>query len=139
MATIRQKKLAQKIVETAISGEKITAGQMLENVGYAKSVAKHKPSEIIEGAGVQTSLKELGFDEESAKRVVTEILEHGEDDNVRLGAAKEIFKVFGSYAAEKSFNVTATASVDELKEVIQHSLAKFRPHNWRTCVLPKAP
>lgn len=127
MSTIRQKRLAKAIVDNSLTKKPLGAGQMLENVGYKASVAKHKPKEIIEAEGVKVSLHQLGFDEESAKRVVAEILRFGEDDNVRIAAAKEIFKVHGSYAAEKVFNLTANATVDELKEIIQKDLAKFRP------------
>ena len=129
MSTLRQKKLAENIVKNASSKERMTAGQMLENVGYKPSVAKHKPKEIIEAKGVINELNRLGFDEDSAKNVVAEILSNPfEESNTRLNAAKEVFKVFGTYAAEKSFNLTTTATVDELKEIIQKDLAKFRPN-----------
>lgn len=130
MSTLRQKKLAKKIIENASSSTKMTAGEMLENVGYTTSVAKHKPSEIIESVGVQKELVKYGFNEDSAKNLVVNLMnkEYAEDA-VRLNAAKEVFKVFGTYAAEKTFNLTATASVDELKSIIQQDLAKFRPND----------
>lgn len=130
MATLRQKKLATSIVENIHAAKPLNAGQMLENVGYAKSVAEAKPGEIISSKGVTDELHKLGFDEESAKYVVASILiDPLQDAAVRISAAKEVFKVHGTYAAEKTFNLTANASVDELKDIIQKDLAKFRPNN----------
>lgn len=107
MATLRQKKLARAIVENAKKPQSDTAGQMLEKVGYATSVAKHKPSEILEADGVQEELQELGFDPESAKKVVQSILTKGKEEN-RLKAADMIFKVHSTYAPEKSISLVAT-------------------------------
>lgn len=127
MATVRQKKLAKAIAENTLAVEPLNAGELLESVGYATSVAEGKPGEIIEQPGVQNELKKLGFNEEDAKAVVIELMnDRKEDGNVRLRAAGEVFKVMGSYAAEKTFNLTATSSVDELKSIIQGDLAKFR-------------
>lgn len=113
MATFRQKKLAKKIAENSIAKEPLNAGQLLESVGYAKSVALHKPGEIIDQKGVQEELENLGFDVESAKSVITQILRKGKEEN-RLRAAQEIFKVSGEYAPEKHLVVTKKIiSVDE--------------------------
>lgn len=113
MATQRQKKLAQAIIRNTQTADPLNTGQMLESVGYAKSVALHKPKEIIEQKGVQDELKNLGFDIDSAKRVVTHILQKGKEEN-RLRAAQEIFKVSGEYAPEKHLVVTKKIiSVDE--------------------------
>lgn len=129
MATLKQQKLAEAIVQNAKSGTKKNKKELLVSAGYDETTAEATPSRIIEQKGVQTELHRLGFDSESAKRVVAEILEFGEDDSVRLNAAKEIFKVNGDYAAEKVFNLTANTTVEELKAIIQNDLAKFRPHN----------
>ena len=126
MATIKQKKLAKAIVDNLSVEDPLNAKEMLENVGYATSVAEGKSGEIISQEGVQQELRKYGFDEESAKNVVKDLMNNSKDDSVRLRAAGEVFKVMGTYAAEKSFNLTATASVDEIKKVIQDDLAKFR-------------
>jgi hypothetical protein len=128
MATLRQKKLAQNIVQNTQDGLKKNKQELVVSSGYTPTQADKKAGEIMESKGVQVELRKLGFDSDSAKRVVAEILEFGEDDTVRLNAAKEIFKVHGDYAAEKSFNLTTTATVDELKSIIQQDLAKFRPN-----------
>lgn len=105
MATLRQKRLAEEIVKSAKSKKKVTANTMLVNVGYAKSVAEHKPAEILDAKGVQEELENLGFDVESAKKVVKSILIKGREEN-RLKAAQEIFKVQGEYAPEKHLVLT---------------------------------
>lgn len=129
MSTVLQKKLAREIVNNAKRKKPANKQELVVLGGYSETVAKAKPQVILEQKGVQTELKNLGFNEEAAKDVVQEILhDRDEDGSVRLRAASEVFKVFGTYAAEKTFNLTATASVDELKAIIQNDLAKFRPN-----------
>jgi hypothetical protein len=101
MATQRQKKLAKVIVENSTKDKPINAGQMLEKVGYSDNLVK-QPGRVIESEGVQEELKELGFTEENAKRVVKEImLNENVDPSARLKATDQVFKVKGSYAPEK--------------------------------------
>jgi hypothetical protein len=106
MATVRQENLADLIVENAANGGEMTAKEMLVNVGYATSVAEHKPKEIIEGKGVQEALAERGFTSENARRVVAEILlKETALDRDRLKAADMIFEVFGDKAPEKHISI----------------------------------
>jgi len=106
MGTMKQKKLAEEIVKNMASNKPISAGQMLEKVGYATSVAEAKPSEIIESIGVQEELEKMGFTEMRAKKTVAEIMNNIEaEPNARLKAADMTFKVHGSYAPEKSASV----------------------------------
>lgn len=105
MATLRQKKLAKAIVENAQSTETKTAGQLLVSVGYPESTATTYPGAVIEQKGVQEELENLGFDAESAKKVVKSILAKGKEEN-RLKAADMIFKVTGDYAPDKHLVVT---------------------------------
>lgn len=116
MATERQKKLAKAIVENAKSDKPKTKGELLESIGYAKSTSEAIPGEIMKQKGVQEELEILGFNEDSAKRVVSEILTTSEDHN-RLKAADMIFKVRGTYAPEKSvnLNLNATTSLSDEK------------------------
>ncbi len=96
--TVKQQKLAKALIENLQSDAPITAGQMLENVGYAKSVAEAKPTEIIESEGVKTELEILGFSEDKAKHVVASIMNSDEEESKdRLKAAEKVFKVFGSF------------------------------------------
>lgn len=115
MATLRQKKLAVKIIENALTDGGQNAGEMLENVGYKKSVAKHKPKEIIEAKGVQEELKNLGFSVEGAKKVVQEIMYDSEvPAAARLQATRQVFEVTGEFAPEKHLVITKKIiSIDE--------------------------
>jgi hypothetical protein len=121
MATLRQKNLAKEIVAAAKSGKKTSAGAILEKVGYSKATSRGRPGDIIAQEGVQEELKVLGFDPESAMKVVAKIL-HGEKtrDEVKLKASEQVFKVHGSYAPEKkhisgSMSLTALL-VDEVED-----------------------
>lgn len=120
MATIRQKKLAKEI----ISGTASTAKEMLLNVGYEKNVAEHKAKEILEGEGVQNELISLGFHPDKAKEVVGEILIAGENDTVKLKAADMVFKVHGTYAAEKHITLNIDESTQRTEE-LAHRLERL--------------
>lgn len=114
MATLRQKKLAKLIVENALSEKPLNAGQMLESVGYSKTMATAKPGEMLASKGVKKELEILGFTEEAAMSVVSEILNNKNvDPNARLKAADQVFKVRGTYAPEKS--LVAHIQVSEAK------------------------
>jgi hypothetical protein len=103
--TNKQRKLAEMIVENAAVDKPLNGGEMLAKVGYSPNLVK-QPGRVIEAEGVQTALAEMGFTEQNAKNVVAEILLNPDGDaNVRLNAAKEVFKVKGSYAAEKTMAV----------------------------------
>lgn len=82
---------------------------MLEKVGYSENLVK-QPGRVIEAVGVQEELEELGFDTESAKKVVKSILGKGKEEN-RLKAADMIFKVQGTYAPEKSVHLNVNANI----------------------------
>jgi hypothetical protein len=112
--TEKQKKLAEMIIENSTLDKPLNKGEMLEKVGYAKSVAEAKASDIIESEGVQTALTQSGFTEENAKKVVESImLDPTKDPNSRLKASDMVFKVHGSYAPDKSINVNIdTHSID---------------------------
>ena len=128
MATVIQQNLAQNIIENTKRKKPLNKKELLVSAGYDVTTAEASADRTIQQKGVQEELKKYGFDEDSAKEVVKELMGNKVDPAVRLRAASEVFKVFGTYAAEKSFNLTATASVDEIKKVIQDDLAKFRPN-----------
>lgn len=103
MATIKQKRIAKLIVENVTLDKPLNGGQMLAKVGYAKSMHKAKVNDVLESEGVLETLTEYGFTEDNAKRVVGEImLDPRQKGDTRINAAKEVFKVRGSYAPEKS-------------------------------------
>lgn len=72
---------------------------MLENVGYSKAAAKH-PKRILKSQGVKEELNRLGFDVNSAKSAVVEVLNKGSNKE-KILASREIFKVMGAYSPTK--------------------------------------
>jgi len=107
-----------------------TAGQLLASIGYSKATAKGIPGLIMESDGVQEELLRLGFTEDAAKRVVTQIMLDDEvDENARLKAADMTFKVHGSYAPEKSEHVIATTPLtqDQIDAIIRRRAQGISP------------
>lgn len=113
MPTVRQKKLAKVIIENANLDNGLNAGQMLEKVGYSKSVAKAKSADIIGSQGVKDALDDFGFSEDNAKKVVGEILLKADaQDKDRLKAADMVFDVHGSKAPQKHININTNVSIE---------------------------
>lgn len=103
MGTIRQKKLAHAIVQNLKAKKPKNKKELLVSAGYSKTTAEATPQDIIAQEGVQEELEALGFSEETAKRVVGEILENEEEESRdRLKAAEMVFKVKGSFVPEVS-------------------------------------
>ena len=115
MSTILQKELAKNIVKNAKSNRRKNKKELLVSTGYAVSTAESEPNIIFESKGVQEELENLGFDEESAKKVIKRILVSGKEEN-QIKAAQEIFKVSGSYAPERHLNVNIPIPLDALPE-----------------------
>lgn len=114
MPTIRQKKLANSLVENLQADKPLNKQELVASVGYSPNVAEKKAKEIIESKGTQQELRKLGFDPDTAKEIVGEILTAGENDTVKLKAADMVFKVHGSYAAEKHVNLNLEVEADEV-------------------------
>jgi len=116
MATIKQKKIAKLIVENTTLDKPLNGKQMLAKVSYSDGLQK-QPSRVIESEGVQEELQVLGFTEENAMNVVSEIMLNPEaQDNNRLKAAEQVFKVTGSYAPERKINLNANIDIEKNKE-----------------------
>lgn len=114
--TQKQRKLADVIIENSKVDKPLNSGQMLEKVGYAKNVIEAKPGEIIASEGVQFALVEKGFDPYTAKKVVQEImLDRNVNASARLKATDQVFKVFGSYAEQKttSLNLNIDTKIED--------------------------
>lgn len=112
MATLRQKKAAKLVVENLQAEHPLTAGEIVESSGFGRSMKKN-PKVVLESKGVQDELARMGFTEDTAKDVVGKILNSDEEEsNTRLKAADMVFKVNGTYAAEKhvNFNLNETTS-----------------------------
>ena len=107
MPTALQEKLAEKIIENATSSSPIKSKKgLIESVGYSGDYADNRPSEIINAKGTQEALRKRGFNPETAKEVVGEIMLNDEvAPSDRLRACGEVFKVCGSYAPEKQIHV----------------------------------
>ena len=114
MATIRQKKLAKAVVENIQAVKPLNKQELVASVGYTPASADKKATEILESKGVQEELKAFGFNSDTAKQVVAEILIAGENDTVKLKAADMIFKVNSDYAPEKHENINYDINVNEL-------------------------
>lgn len=112
MATLKQKNLAREIVNNMNSPNIKTAAELLVSAGYSEVTASATPGRTIEQKGVTQELKKLGFDEDTAKEVVADILINGDEDRDRLKAAEMVFKVHGSFAPDKhvTLNLTPEAS-----------------------------
>lgn len=138
MPTVRQRKLAKKIVETLDSDENPTLGSLVESVGYDETTAKSKPGEIIDSVGVQEALKDLGFTIESADQVVKDILFKGKKEESKLKAADLMYKRLGGYAPDRSIslNLNKTEEVsnidlDEITTKVAEELKKQKS-GWAT-------
>lgn len=113
MATIKQKVVARRVKKAIEDGENISAGAIVESSGVYGVSMKKNPQVILRSQGVQEELENLGFDADSAKKVVQHILTKGKEEN-RLKAADMIFKVIGEYAPEKHLTlIKKIVSVDE--------------------------
>ena len=123
MATIRQERVAQLIIENAKLDNPLNGGAMLEKVRYGK-ISK-QPSRILKSKGVKEVLKKSGFTEDNAKNVVQKImLDEDIEPNARLKATDQVFKVEGSYAPEKSLTVNIEVPIGKQK-VATDAITRF--------------
>jgi len=95
MPTINQERAAKRVKEVIEKGEKIDGGDILENIGYSKSIAKN-PKLIFQSKGFQEALKSLGFSVGAADMTIAKILRTGKEEN-QIKASQEIYKRFGAY------------------------------------------
>ena len=110
MSTILQKKLAKAVVENLKAKKPKNKKELVASSGYGEVTADRHSKIILEQKGVQEELKKLGFDSDSAKKVVGAILRKGKEEN-KLKAADMIFKVGGDYAAEKRININVPVPI----------------------------
>lgn len=125
MATLKQKKLAENIVLNAVAEDPLNKQELVVSAGYSEVHAEANASTIIESVGVQEELANLGFTTEGAKAVVEQILyDRRVKPETRISAAREVFKVQGSYAAEKVETKNLNVNVDVQSDVDLAELAK---------------
>lgn len=116
MATTKQQRLAEVIVENQFIDKPLTAGQMLEKVGYSDNLIK-QPGRVIAAEGVQKSIAEL-IPDDLLIRKHKELLELTDKDGYMdvQGVTKGLdmaYKLKGSYAAEKSTSVNVNVDVNK--------------------------
>ena len=121
MGTLRQKRVAKAMVDNLVSNKPKTAGQVLESIGYSKSIAKN-PQMVLEAVGVKEELANLGFSVEGADGVVQEILYKGKSEKTRLTAANLVYERLGAKAPDKKLNVNV--DVKEMDEEIVKKIAE---------------
>ena len=115
MPTILQRRLARKIIENEKRTDPVNKTVLIESAGYSGVTAIGNQERTIEQKGVKIALKEYGFTEDNAKKVVSKILNAGKEEN-RLRAADLVFKVEGSYAPVKTTNLNAEIKLNELSD-----------------------
>ena len=113
MATTKQKKVAKLIIDNITLDKPLNGGEIVENSGYSE-IMKKNPKNVIDTEGVKEELQILGFTEENAMSVVSEIMLNPEaQDNNRLKASEMVFKVQGTFAPEKKLNLNANINIKE--------------------------
>lgn len=128
MATVKQRRVAKLIIENTRLDKPKTGGEIVESSGYGVSMKKN-PQVVLESDGVKEALNDFGFNEDNAKKVVSEILLSGDvEPNARLKAADQVFKVHGSYAPEKSVNLNIEVS-SEYREKSKQAISQFLDGN----------
>lgn len=120
MPTIKQRRVAKGLIDNLAAKKPSTQKEIIEAAGYSPKTASNAATQIMQNEGVKESLISFGFNEERAKEVVAEILVAGENDTVKLKAAEMIFKVHGTFAAEKHVNLNITTEPsDKIKELAE--------------------
>ncbi len=125
MSTIKQMKLAHNIVKNQKAKKPLNKRDLIVSSGYSLITAKASPGLILNQPGVIKELNTLGFTEDAAKAVVSEILlDKSVEPSDRLKASDQVFKVHGTYAPEK--RISATVDINELQETVKAQIASFR-------------
>lgn len=123
--TLNQKKVAKLIVENLKNGKKISGKKILEEAGYGKGMGKHA-GQVINSKGVKEELKNLGFTVDNAKNVLGKLIDDPNTEaNVKVNVAKEIFKVHGTYAAQKQ-EISVNKELDEALNRLSKLLPKTK-------------
>lgn len=128
MSTILQKKLAHNIAKNVRAKKPLNKKELAVSSGYSEKHAESHPEVIFNAQGVIKELNTLGFNEDAAKAVVSEImLSKTSKARDRLTATDQVFKVHGTYAPEK--RLTASVDINELHNVINEQIKQFRQLN----------
>ena len=123
-------KLGREVAKDLVEAKKPrNKKQLLVAAGYSEITASASPQVIFNQEGtkkaIEVALESQGFTEARAKQVVAEILDKKfAEDKDRLKAAELIFKVHGTFAAEKSINMNVNS--EDLRKAILDDLNRFR-------------
>lgn len=123
MSTVKQKRVARKIVKSLEEDTPITAGEIVESSGYGPSMKKN-PQVVINSIGVTEELNKFGISLDKADSIVGYILEYGEKEESQLNAADKVYKRLGGYAAEKHINVNIKAEPNDRIKKLAEKLNK---------------
>ena len=97
---IQRQRLVQNIINNQKTQRYKNLVELMVASGFSRSYANSDGYLIIKDPRIQEQLVKFGFNELTAKAIITEIAFCGEEGN-RLKAAQEMFKVHGTYAPEK--------------------------------------
>jgi hypothetical protein len=115
--TPRQRRAARIMADIAMGKRPDikNQGDIIVEAGYAATL-KDTPKTLLNTRGVETALADNGFSPETAKNVVKMILESNDAAHKdRLKAADMVFKVHGTYAAEKTVNLNIEHNTDDTR------------------------
>lgn len=108
--TKKQRKFVNEYADTGNGTQSALKAYNTEDNNTAKSIA----SENLTKPAIREELAILGFNTNTAKRVVGEILSEREvEPQHRLKAADLVFKVTGDYAPEKAITLNLDAQLTE--------------------------
>ena len=99
MATIRQKKAAEKVKEVIEKNLDISGGDVLKSVGYGTGL-QIQPGRVFKSEGFKEAIKDLGFSLDAADMTVAKILRTGREEN-QLKASDQIYKRLGGYTQQE--------------------------------------
>lgn len=133
MAKTALKKLrykARKFVIDVADGENPTKAALKHYEIKGKNpqnIAAAIANENFTKPNIQQALNELGFNVESADKVVSTIMNNEAiEPQARLKAADMVYKRIGSYAVEKSLNISVQGSIEELRTTMQERIKRLK-------------
>ena len=109
--TQRQRKFAKALINNQLKDKPDNITYLSESVGYSKETARTQQKRVLQAEGTKEALKEYGFDEDSAKRYLSNVLNKPNKEANGVRACELIFKVVGSFAPEKK-NIKVTSIED---------------------------
>lgn len=118
--TAKQVGVAQDLVRHFEKHEFKSGAEILKKNGYGKKKQEY-PKLVFQSKGVQKALGELGYDIDSAKKVVAHIMTTG-SEFAQLQAAQTILKTEGAYAPTRLAigpDMDALKAQEEARRIIE--------------------